>query len=113
MKIGVHREHYHDGYGLYIFDENERTIAIPEPLKLKTMPKEDAEGIPMRPVCMFKRLEEFQQLFDDLWVLGMRPSARSDEYKAQLETMKHHLNDMRAIVFKTKNSEHRERPDLK
>lgn len=46
---------------------------------------------------------ELQDLIDDLWSMGLRPSARADEYKAQLSTMRDHLNDMRTLVFKKRD----------
>lgn len=43
---------------------------------------------------------QLQNLMDDLWNMGLRPSFKSDEYKGQLQTVTNHLNDMRALVFK-------------
>lgn len=56
--------------------------------------------LPHEPFIVLEDAKQLQDMFDDLWRLGLRPSARSDEYKAQLETMRGHLDDMRALVFK-------------
>jgi hypothetical protein len=59
--------------------------------------KEKFETI--EPFLTFDDKSDLQGLIDDLWMMGLRPSSRSDEYKAQLETMENHLNDMRCLVF--------------
>lgn len=41
-----------------------------------------------------------QQLFDELWRQGLRPSHKIDE-ASQLEAVKRHLEDMRQITFST------------
>jgi hypothetical protein len=57
------------------------------------------------PVAKIEDSKHLQDLIDDLWSLGLRPSARADEYKAQLDSTRDHLNDMRALVFKGKRED--------
>ena len=94
IKIGAYWEPSHQKVGLYITGHNSKA----EPITM--IHKEDRFGY-VEPCVSFNDKKELQSLLDDLWNMGLRPSARSDEYKAQLDTMKDHLNDMRAIVFKT------------
>ena len=101
IKIRVFRQDFDGTLGLFIADKTGNIHCNAQPIVFE---KTDTNCY--TPSCVrFDRKEEFQDLFDDLWSMGLRPSARSDEYKAQLETMKDHLNDMRAIVFKEKRND--------
>ena len=46
-------------------------------------------------------IECAQQLMDELWRVGIRPTNGAGS-TGQLAATEHHLNDMRALVFKTK-----------
>ena len=101
IKIRVFRQDFDGTLGLFIADRTGDRHGNAEPIIFK-----QSESQTYTPSCAkFERKEDFQDLLDDLWSMGLRPSARSDEYKAQLETMKDHLNDMRAIVFKDKRND--------
>ncbi len=99
MNIRLTLDPYEMNYALRIFERGAKGCYVTaEPLILT---KHDRGDTPLvEPVTTFMRKEEFQDLMDDLWSMGLRPSARSDEYKAQLGSMRDHLNDMRTIVFK-------------
>ena len=87
--------------GMYVSDsDGKKAWAITKPRRDEISNFETFE-----PLLSIDTKEELQELFDDLWILGIRPSARSDEYKAQLESVKDHLNDMRALVFKDKRED--------
>ena len=92
MRIGIHYEDMYGRYGLYICDE-ERAVL---PVKWKDVKRHE----PMKPALAIDSKTELQELMDDLWRIGLRPSERADEYKAQLGSMRDHLNDMRTLVFK-------------
>ncbi len=83
--------------GLYGSSVIEGKRFVVEPVETKAVEKYEAS----LPFLEVNEKGEFQDLLDDLWSMGLRPSAKADEYKAQLETMKNHLNDMRALVFKS------------
>lgn len=97
------RTHYEPRYhriGLYITNEINGKLSFAEPIKMSPI----KERFEYREPCMeIEDKKELQSLFDDLWSMGLRPSARPDEYKAQLHTMNNHLNDMRTLVFKERN----------
>ena len=95
LRIIAHWEPRYQQVGLFITGDKTKA----EPITMSPM-KERFESI--EPCLQFDDPKELQELMDSLWCMGLRPSARSDEYKAQLNTMRNHLNDMRALVF-TKN----------
>ena len=86
-------------YSLFFTDKNGGKRAVARRLVFDT----SEDHTLMQPTASIESKEGFQELFDDLWNMGLRPSARSDEYKAQLATMNNHLNDMRTLVFKKRD----------
>lgn len=84
--------------GLYVTDEIGGKHLYSEPVVM-TQRKERFEY--REPCIVIEDKKELQSLFDDLWSMGLRPSEGTDEYKAQLGSMRDHLNDTRAIVFKS------------
>jgi len=96
MSINIIWEPQHQRFGLYITksDGAQKVKAMP----VKYEKTERFEYV--KPCVTIENKTELQELMDDLWSIGLRPSARSDEYKAQLKTMNNHLNDMRTLVFK-------------
>ncbi len=86
------------GFALHLFQKRPDGYNIAKPIiweKIK-------EGTEVCPCITVHRKELLQELMDDMWLIGLRPSFKADEYKAQLETMKYHLEDMRTLVFKRK-----------
>ena len=75
-----------------------RSVAYALPLTLVTRRRED-EGLPALPAFTLSR-EASQQLMDELWQVGLRPSEGSGSAGALAATQRH-LDDMRALVFKT------------
>lgn len=89
---------WHSGiklYGRHYTDSG--VLAYPEPLLLKKATPED-EGM-MRPE--FLNLPEYaaQNLMDELWRVGLRPSEGSGS-AGSLAATERHLKDMQRIVFK-------------
>ncbi len=97
MRIAAVYEPMHQRVSLYITHEDKGEAFIAQPL---TMSKKTKRFGYSEPCVVFEDKCELQSLMDDLWSMGLRPSARADEYKAQLGSMRDHLNDMRTIVFK-------------
>lgn len=99
MKIRACYEPMNQRIGLYftLIDNNEHY----ETVLVKKKKIGRFENI--KPTVSVDNKSELQDLIDDLWSMGLRPSARSDEYKAQLCTMRDHLNDMRTLVFKKRD----------
>ena len=96
MKIRACYEPMFNRVGLYFMAVKGNDRYKVEPLVLTKTERFES----VSPTVSVEDKRELQDLMDDLWSMGLRPSARSDEYKAQLSTMKNHLNDMRTLVFK-------------
>ncbi len=98
MNIRAFWEPRYQRISLYATDEIGGKFLHAEPVKMSS----SEERFEYRKPCFeIGDKKELQDLLDDLWSLGLRPSERPDEYKAQLGSMRDHLNDMRAIVFKS------------
>ena len=107
MNISIAWEPQRQRFGVYITGrrkDNQSFKALPVEF---TEVKERFEDI--EPCIIIENKTDLQNLMDDLWSMGLRPSARSDEYKAQLGSILDHLNDMRALVFKDKRADIGER----
>jgi len=52
------------------------------------------------PLCSLER-KEAQDLMDQLWVCGVRPT-EGQELSGQLKAIQYHLEDLRKLVFKEK-----------
>jgi len=98
MRVNAVWEPRRQRVGVWVYDDNHYA----KPVVME--PKTD-RFMSVEPCMVFDDKKELQSLMDDLWCMGLRPSARSDEYKAQLNTMRNHLNDMRALVFKDKRKD--------
>lgn len=76
-----------------------KTVAYALPLTLKTLTSAD-EGMEQPPTLSMQD-EQCQQLMDELWRVGFRPSEGSGS-AGSLAATERHLADMRHLVFKTK-----------
>jgi len=79
-----------------IDDPKQQYYCLAEPLVMKEV-KEPFQ--PMTPTCTLE-LTAAQQLIDDLWACGIRPSEGSGS-AGQLAAVQKHLEDMRKLVSKT------------
>lgn len=76
--------------------EGQTTIAVADPLTLRTLPKNEIEP----PMATFSLTpDEGQALMDELWQLGLRPSEGTGSAGALAATQKH-LEDARKLVGK-------------
>lgn len=108
LKFYLRREPMLDELGLYI-----RTRSSPfsdePPANLAARPIEfekpkDAEFGVWRPPTLSMRMEDAQQLIDELWQVGLRPTEGSGSAGALAATQRH-LKDLQHLVFKTKPKE--------
>lgn len=79
-----------------------RSIAVVQPIILKTPTPEDwmkeiPEAFDLTP-------EEAQQFMDELWRVGVRPTAGAGSV-GQLAATERHLEDMRTLVFKSNDGD--------
>jgi hypothetical protein len=105
MNIRMRYDPEYGNYGLWIMDGSGESRVNGEPITMRPIGQYEAA----LPVAKIEDIKCLQDLIDDLWYLGLRPSARADEYKAQLDSTRDHLNDMRALVFKGKREDLKQR----
>jgi hypothetical protein len=100
IKIRLDRDHYYGlGFSLRLFsvDQAKQKAYAVKDLELD----EIEDGFLMPPIASIQP-QEVQQLMDELWVAGLRPS-EGVASTGQLEAMNAHVNDMRTIAFKLLN----------
>lgn len=87
-----------DTISIRMIQRNEgRRIAVAQPIIWK---EEDlSPGYEIEPAISFTR-ETAQQFMDELWSAGIRPTEGAGSV-GQLAATQKHLEDMRALVFKT------------
>jgi len=87
--------HLDRSLGLYIEQVQDRKIFFAKPIVMEESAREPYE--PVEPLLHISR-EMGQQLMDDLWQCGLRPSEGSGS-AGQLASVQGHLADMRQIAF--------------
>jgi hypothetical protein len=75
------------------------SIAVPDPLQMRTLTPVERVSGEYRPPFLSLSREDGQQLMDELWYVGLRPSEGSGS-AGSLAATQRHLDDMRALVFK-------------
>lgn len=75
-------------------DGDRRYVALPAAFTLK---EQTELGVMTEPTLVIKA-EQAQQLIDELWAAGLRPN-NGEGGLAQVDAIKAHLADMRALVF--------------
>ena len=93
IDIRVYRSNMRGGIEIGIFDDGQYKSMVAE-----LGWKEIGEFEPTEPTLSVVKKEQLQNLMDDLWGLGLRPSVKADSYKAELEAVRYHLEDMRELV---------------
>lgn len=90
-----------DRLGVYLYLTETRdgvpSMRMAEPLMLRDL-KPEGEGIQPQP-CFNLKGDEAQQLMDELWRAGIRPTEGAGSV-GQLGAVQEHLKDMRTLVFK-------------
>lgn len=95
LEFTARREMWNDGISLYVRKQFMMGVVFAEPLVLAP-PKE--EGDPIEPFITID-IQAAQQLMDELWQCGLRPSEGTGSAGSLAATQKH-LQDMRTIVGK-------------
>lgn len=93
---------WQDSFKFYLWNETIRNgtsaISVANPTTFTNVPESDM-GI--QPLPMFNlRPDEAQNLIDELWRAGLRPTEGSGS-AGSLAATERHLADMRSLVFKT------------
>lgn len=103
LKIYAERRAWDFGtIGLHFrfLSSNDRRVGVPLPLSIKMHDQDSAEwhNVASEPL-MTLQPDDAQQLIDELWRAGLRPSEGSGS-AGSLAATERHLADMRALVFK-------------
>lgn len=79
-----------------VLDHKHGKYAVAMPLTMKT-PTEEDQGAYLHPTMSLTK-ESAVRLMDAMWEVGIRPS-NGEGNAGELAATKHHLDDMRKIVF--------------
>ena len=77
----------------------ERILAFPAPLEFTAISQSMAQSATPSPPLVTLQDDEAQELMDELWRAGIRPSEGSGS-AGQMAAVQAHLQDMRSLVFK-------------
>jgi len=95
MRTVIERERpFGDRLAITFYGKMERSVVVCEPLKFR----ETDPNLSTEPSVRVT-LSEAQEIMDELWRNGLRPSEGSGS-AGQLASVKYHLEDMRKLVFK-------------
>lgn len=94
-KVSAQREIWSDAVSIRLgIKQDDGRFAVAEPLTMRVIEL----GALVKP-CVDLPFSAAQQLMDELWQAGCRPS-QSIGSTGQVEAIKYHLEDMRKLVFK-------------
>jgi len=97
IRIKIARNQFGEGYMVAIIGERsakDRSLSVAEPIEMKYI----KEGGLIKPALDIS-FQAAQELIDNLWDCGLRPSEGSGSAGAMLATQRH-LQDMRSLVEK-------------
>ena len=95
-KFSVERQIWSDSIGIRIGLRDGDRFSVAQPLVM-----EQVELGAVTQPCVSIPFGSAQTLMDQMWDAGLRPS-QSVGSAGQVESMKHHLEDMRRLVFESK-----------
>ena len=83
------------GFDIYLIETDyDGNVSIAAPVKMEKL---DTTALSVEPTMFISdHFNTMQQMFDQLWTLGFRPSEKS---KYELDAQSKHLEDMRKIAF--------------
>ncbi len=92
-------EMWGDRIELRLWADNGNTVGVVGPLTFTALKPEERDCYRLDPTVLMSR-DSAQQLMDELWNVGLRPTEGAGS-AGSLAATERHLNDMRALVFKT------------
>lgn len=93
-EIGAHRRPWFPTIDLALWHHGEGALYVAQPLVMQQVDSGGSEIMPFARIG----LEQAQQLIDELWRAGVRPTDGAGSV-GQLGAVQSHLADMRAIAF--------------
>lgn len=97
MEIMARREDWNDGVSIYI---RQRIYGVEQSFAKPIVFEKSEEGIRPEPAVILK-IQQAQQLMDELWQCGLRPTEGTGS-AGSLAATQRHLEDMRSLVFRNK-----------
>lgn len=94
VHVNVGYEPRNKKFGMWVNLYEGYTRRVAEKLTIR----EATEVECIEPIAQFEK-ETMQELFDDLWNLGFRPSDANSDPQRVIESLNNHLNDMRFLLF--------------
>jgi hypothetical protein len=101
LRIGIRREHPfrdEDDISVFLWHRSDHTTAVAQSIAFRTLTPGEM-GVEQEPALRIDR-DAAQQLMDELWHVGLRPTEGSGS-AGSLAATERHLADMRHLVFKT------------
>lgn len=95
IEMMARREYWNDGISIYM---RQRTVGQGALIAQKVKMEKLENNAPAEPMLRLS-VHEAQQLIDELWQCGLRPTEGAGSAGAMAATQKH-LEDMRTLVFK-------------
>ena len=92
-------ELWSDAIEIRLWSERGDAVGIPSPLTFTLLTPEQRDAHRLEPSFAMSR-DSAQQLMDELWNVGLRPTEGTGS-AGSLAATERHLADMRALVFKT------------
>jgi len=98
LQIRAHpQDHYRHRINLYVDAVRGReVVAVGQPIEMREARDDDRYSADLPIISIFP--DAAQQLMDDLWRCGVRPTEGCGS-TGQLDAVRSHLADLRAIVF--------------
>lgn len=93
LRIHAQREFLFDGISLHLFNDQGHQLAVAKPVVMEAI-ENGAFATPMLNIGM----ETAQQLMDELWNCGVRPTEGSGS-AGSLAATERHLADMKKLAF--------------
>ncbi len=98
-------QHFHlernlleNNYSLYFalyFQDGK--VSVPRSLEVETVELKEGDLVPYKEPLIKLQKDSAQELLDELWRAGLRPS-NVKSLDGQIEAMQHHIDDLRWIV---------------
>ena len=97
VEIMARREDWNYGISIYM---RQKTVGMGSTLAAPVQMVKREEGTRVEPM-MILEIQQAQQLMDELWQCGLRPTEGTGS-AGSLAATERHLEDLRKLVFKTK-----------
>lgn len=96
VKFHAERQLWNDGIAIHIAQKSDGELSIAQPIEMKVVERGE-----FHQPAMVLDIRSAQQLMDELWHCGLRPTEGTGS-AGSLAATERHLEDMRRLVFEDK-----------